>query len=112
MTHPHVLGYDHLVLALGSITNFFGLAGLEECALTMKSLSDAITLRSRLVAHLEEADFECAAGERVEILTFVVAGGGFAGVETIAASMTSFVRHSSFIPTCEDPRPGGPGPSR
>ncbi len=96
--HPHVLGYDHLVLALGSITNFFGLAGLEECALTMKSLSDAITLRSRLVAHLEEADFECAAGERVELLTFVVAGGGFAGVETIAG-INDFLREAlKFYP--------------
>lgn len=97
-THPHVLGYDHLVLALGSTTNFFGLPGLEECALTMKSLSDAILLRSRLIAHLEEADFECAAGERDQLLTFVVAGGGFAGVETIAG-INDFLREAlEFYP--------------
>jgi NADH dehydrogenase len=96
--HPHVLGYDHLVLALGSTTNFFGLPGLEECALTMKSLSDAILLRSRLIAHLEEADFECAAGERDQLLTFVVAGGGFAGVETIAG-INDFLREAlEFYP--------------
>ena len=96
--HPHVLEYDHLVLALGSTTNFFGLPGLEECALTMKSLSDAITLRSRLIAHLEEADFECAAGERDQLLTFVVAGGGFAGVETIAG-INDFLREAlEFYP--------------
>lgn len=57
----------------------------------MKSLSDAVRLRNRLIAHLEEADTECAAGEREPLLTFVVAGGGFAGVETIA-SVNDFLR--------------------
>src|ERR1041385_3507883 len=83
--HSHTLGYDHLVLALGSVTNFFNLPGVAERALTMKSLGDAIRLRNRLIAHLEEADTECAAAEREPLLTFVVAGGGFAGVETIAS---------------------------
>lgn len=82
--HTHALPYDHLVIALGSITNFFGLPGLEERALTMKSLGDAIALRNRLIALLEEADTECCADIRRRLLTFVVAGGGFAGVETIA----------------------------
>jgi NADH:ubiquinone reductase (H+-translocating) len=44
--HSHELEYDHLVIALGSITNFFNLPGLEERALTMKSLGDAIYLRN------------------------------------------------------------------
>lgn len=82
--HTHALPYDHLVVALGSTTNFFGLPGLEERALTMKSLGDAIALRNRLIALLEEADTECCADIRRRLLTFVVAGGGFAGVETIA----------------------------
>jgi NADH:ubiquinone reductase (H+-translocating) len=84
--HEHTLPYDHLVLALGSITNFFGLPGLEDRALTMKSLGDAIALRNRLIEVLEEADFECAAAQRTDLLTILVAGGGFAGVETIAAA--------------------------
>ncbi|HEY2569092.1 MAG TPA: NAD(P)/FAD-dependent oxidoreductase [Candidatus Udaeobacter sp.] len=83
--HTHTLEYDHLVLALGSVTNFFKLPGLEERALTMKSLGDAIQLRNRLIAHLEEADTECAAKDREALLTFVIAGGGFAGVETTAS---------------------------
>ena len=82
--HTHALHYDHLVIALGSITNFFGLPGLAERALTMKSLGDAIALRNRLIALLEEADTECCADIRRRLLTCVVAGGGFAGVETIA----------------------------
>ena len=83
--HIHVMEYDHLVLGLGSVTNFYDLPGLEQHALTMKSLADAITLRNRVIAHLEEADTECAVGIREPLLTFVVAGGGFAGVETVAA---------------------------
>ena len=90
--HPHHLEYDHLVLALGSTTNFFGLPGLEERALTMKSLGDAIYLRNHLIAMLEEADPECVE-DREPLLTFLVAGGGFAGVETIAA-LNDFLREA------------------
>jgi NADH dehydrogenase len=52
-SHPHELDYDHLVLALGSVTNFYSIPGLEERALTMKSLADAVYLRNRLIEHLE-----------------------------------------------------------
>lgn len=96
--HHHELSYDYLVLALGSVTNFYGLPGLAESALTMKSLSDAIRLRSRLIRNLEEADFECSCEDRSRLLTVVVAGGGFAGVETIA-SVNDFVREAiKFYP--------------
>ena len=87
------LVYDHLVLACGSVTNFFGMPGLAERALTMKSLGDAIALRNRLIEKLEEADFECAGGSREHLLSVVVAGGGFAGVETIAA-INDFLREA------------------
>jgi NADH dehydrogenase len=96
--HCHSLPYDHLVLALGSTTNFLNIPGLADRALTMKSLDDAIFLRNRLIANLEEADFECAAPLRAPLLNFVVAGGGFAGVETIAA-MNDFLREAvRFFP--------------
>lgn len=88
--HAHDLDYDELVLALGSVTNFFGLPGLETRALTMRTLGDAIHLRNRTIATLEEADTECARDDD-GLLTFVVAGGGFAGVETIAG-LNDFVR--------------------
>jgi NADH dehydrogenase len=91
--HCHSLPYDHLVLALGSTTNFFNLPGLADRALTMKSLDDAIVLRNRMIANLEEADFECCAPLRAPLLNFVVAGGGFAGVETIAG-MNDFLREA------------------
>src|SRR5688572_10654476 len=91
--HHHDLEFDHLVLALGSITNFYNLPGLPERALTMKSLGDAIYLRNRLIENLEESDFECCPVVRQALLTFVVAGGGFAGVETIAG-LNDFVREA------------------
>ncbi len=91
--HRHELEYDYLVLALGSVTNYFKIPGLEERALPMKTLGDAIALRSRLIELLEEADFECAARQRHDLLTILVAGGGFAGVETVAA-VNDFVREA------------------
>jgi NADH dehydrogenase len=91
--HTHELAFDHLVLAPGSVTNFFGLPGLEERAITMKSLGDAITLRNRMIQQLEEAETECGAPDRDHLMTFVVAGGGFAGVETIAG-MNDFVHQA------------------
>src|SRR6266851_4147890 len=88
--HTHTLEYDYLVLGFGSTTNFYGLPGLQERSLTMKSLSDAMRLRNHLIAHLEEAASECCLVKN-PLLTFVVAGGGFAGVETIAG-INDFVR--------------------
>lgn len=101
--HRHELPFDHVVFALGSITNFYGLPGLEQRALTMKTLGDAIHLRNRVIATLEEADTECGAN-RDGLLTFVVAGGGFAGVETIAG-LNDFVREAlKFYPHIDDSR--------
>jgi NADH dehydrogenase len=100
--HTHEIEYDQLVIGLGAITNFFNLPGLEERALTMKSLGDAIQVRNRLIALLEEANSECCAPIRTPLLTFVVAGGGFAGVETIAG-INDFVRESlRFYPNLRE----------
>src|SRR5262249_31374525 len=90
--HRHELECDHVVIALGAITNFYNLPGVEERALTMKSLGDAIALRNRLIECLEEADPECCR-VKAPLLTFVVAGGGFAGVGTVAA-VNDFVREA------------------
>ncbi|MEO8604068.1 MAG: FAD-dependent oxidoreductase [bacterium] len=91
--HSHRLDYDHLVLALGAVTNFFGTPGLAERAFTMKTLGDAIALRNRIIDSLEEGDFECCPDNRRRMLTFVVAGGGFAGVETVPCNRAKPMRH-------------------
>jgi NADH dehydrogenase len=101
--HAQQLDYDHLVIALGSVTNFYDVPGLAERAIAMKSLRDAVQLRVQLLRHLEEANSEGDPAERRLSLTFVVAGGGFAGVETVAA-LNDFVREAlPFYPNlCED----------
>ena len=83
--HTHSLEYDHIVFGLGCVVNYCNLHGLRDSALQMKSLGDAITLRNRLIEHLEEAGTDCAEKDRAALLTFVVAGGGFAGVETVGS---------------------------
>jgi NADH:ubiquinone reductase (H+-translocating) len=96
--HTHQLPYDQLVIALGTRTNFFNLLDVENSGFTIKTLSDAIALRNQLITQLEEANAECAAVQRHPMLTFVVAGGGFAGVETLGA-LKDFVHDATrFYP--------------
>src|SRR6266550_3564702 len=83
--------FDHLLLTLGSETNFFDLPGVSEWAVTMKSMFDAAMLRNRVLALLEEATLQSDSDARRRILTFVTAGGGFAGAETTGA-INDFVR--------------------
>ena len=85
--------FDHLLLTLGSETNFFNMESLRDWAVTMKSLSDAAMLRNRMVALLEEASLQSDEAARKQLLTFVTAGGGFAGTETTGA-VNDFVRET------------------
>ncbi len=77
--------FDHLLVALGSETNFFELPGVSEWAVTMKTLSDAALLHNRVLALFEEASLYADPAVRRQLLTFVTAGGGFSGVETTGA---------------------------
>jgi NADH dehydrogenase len=88
----HRLRYDSLVLALGGETATFGITGLAEHAVGMKTLADAFSLRNRVIEMLERAELEADPAERQAQLTFVVGGGGFSGVET-AGEVEEFVRH-------------------
>lgn len=87
------LRFDHLVLALGSETDYFGIPGVAEHALRIKTLGDAVMLRAGVIAMLEAASVEADPGRRKQMLTFVVVGGGFAGVETVGA-INDLVRES------------------
>ncbi len=82
---PAELTADHLVLALGSASNFHHTPGAAEHALTMKSLADATAVRDRVLAMARQAAEEGDHGRRGELLTVVVGGGGYTGVETMAA---------------------------
>ncbi len=82
--NPLVLDYDYLVIALGMINDFSAMPGLKEHALPFKNMADAMELRNRIIHVLEEAAVAEAPEERKTLLTFVVAGGGFSGVEVVA----------------------------
>jgi NADH:ubiquinone reductase (H+-translocating) len=86
-----VVPYDHLVLALGSVSNYLGMANIEKLAFNFKSLLDAIRVRNRVIEMFERADREPDAAQRAALLSFVIAGGGFAGVE-LAGAINDFAR--------------------
>jgi NADH:ubiquinone reductase (H+-translocating) len=94
---PHkqdVLEYDFLVIALGSETSFFGMEDIKRHSFTMKTVDDAIVLRNHVLNILEQASVEQESSElRKSLLTFVVVGGGFGGVETVG-ELNDFVKET------------------
>jgi NADH dehydrogenase len=87
--------YDHLILALGSQPNFFGVPGVKEHSLALGGLADALKIRNRVIERFEQATLE--PGELPDPrLTFVVIGGGATGVET-AAEIHALV-HEALTP--------------
>ncbi len=91
--------YDFLVVALGSETNFFGMADVEKNAYTMKTLNDAVMLRNRVIDMLEQAENETNPILRKSFLNFVVVGGGFAGIETAGELMDLLLDARKHYPT-------------
>ena len=85
------LKWEYLVVALGSTTNFFGLAGIEKNVLPLKSLRNGISIHNRILDNYEAALQEQAEKRRREFLTFLIVGGGATGVE-LTASIQEFVR--------------------
>ncbi|HRE80947.1 MAG TPA: FAD-dependent oxidoreductase [Opitutaceae bacterium] len=81
-TRDHVIEFDHLVLALGSVTDLSKVPGLAEYGWPMKTVSDALRLRSTIINRLEEANLVEDPVVQARLLTFVVVGGGYTGVET------------------------------
>jgi len=88
------LEYDYLVIALGSETNFYDNKNIAENAFTMKTIDDAIALRNQVINMLEQANLERNNRDlRKSLMTFVIVGGGFSGIET-AGSLNDFVKES------------------
>lgn len=77
--------FDHLVIAAGTTNNFFGISGLDERVYTMKTVPEAVRTRNAVLGHLERASVEKDPDVRRRLLTFVVVGGGPAGVEVAGA---------------------------
>ena len=85
------LHYDHLVIALGNVTDFRNIPGLHDHAFPFKNLLHALRLRDHLIRVLSEAANTTDPVLRNELLTFVIGGGGFSGVE-VCAELNDFVR--------------------
>jgi NADH dehydrogenase len=80
-----ILSYDALILAVGGATSYFGQPALEQHAIGLKDLADALELRDRILSQFELAAFETERSRRQRQLTFVIAGGGPTGVECAGA---------------------------
>ena len=92
--YHRILRYDYLIIALGSITKFYGMQDVEEHSFTIKNLADSLILRNHIINMLEKAEVEYNNEQlRKRLLTFVVVGGGFSGVETVG-EINDFVRGS------------------
>lgn len=87
---PTFLSFDHLVIALGNVTDFRNAPGLYEHALPFKNLADTLKIRNHVIDTLEAASSEENPTLRKMLLTYVVGGGGFSGTE-MAAELYDFV---------------------
>lgn len=81
-SRDRVIEFEHLVLALGSVVDLSHVPGMPEHARLLKTVGDALRLRSTIINRLEEANLEQDGKLLSELLTFVIVGGGFSGVET------------------------------
>jgi NADH dehydrogenase len=90
MPRRDTVAFDHLVLAPGGVTNFFGVPGAEEHSLTLKTIADAVRIRNRLLGLLERATVEASSGARSCLCRVVVVGGGYSGVE-LATGLADFL---------------------
>src|SRR5205807_7357477 len=99
---PVRLDYDFLVLGLGSGTDLTRWPGVAEHALGARTVGDAVRLRNHVIRTLDRAAVEEDAAERQRLLTFVVAGSGFAGVE-IAFELNVLVRTALRFYPAVDP---------
>lgn len=90
----HNLPYDHLIIAVGSSTDLSIMPGMAEHAIPFKTLGDAFYLRNHLISVMEMAEVEDDPEHKKELLTFVVVGGGYTGVEVVS-EINSFVREAA-----------------
>ncbi|MHA7263653.1 NAD(P)/FAD-dependent oxidoreductase [Arthrobacter sp. TMN-37] len=80
---PFTLGYTDIVMAAGAITRTFPIEGLKDQGIGLKTIEEAVALRNQILERIETGSLLPAGPERDRMLTFVVVGGGFAGIEAI-----------------------------
>jgi NADH dehydrogenase len=92
--HVTALGFDVLVVAPGSVARTLPIPGLAECGIAFKTIGEAIFLRNHVLSRLDAADTTIDPALRRRLLTFVVIGGGYAGVEALA-ELADMARYAS-----------------
>jgi NADH dehydrogenase len=97
----HSIGYDQIILSLGSVSKTMGIPGVEEHSIGFKTVSEALVLRDRVLRALEVAESLDDPSERREYLTFVFCGGGYTGVEALAELQDLTADVISLYPRCE-----------
>lgn len=95
-----VLGYDHLLVALGSVSRTLPIPGLAEHATGLKSLSDATALRNQVLTCLDVAESLRDPIRRAEYLGFVFVGAGYTGLEGLAELQDCATRAIELYPRC------------
>ena len=81
---PYKEKYDHIVVTAGAVSRTFPIPGVAEQAIGLKNIEEAVEVRNRILANFDKAANLPAGAARDRLLTFVVVGGGFAGIETFA----------------------------
>ena len=87
-----VIEYDYLIFATGAEPNYFGNENIQNNAIPMKTINDALQMRNTLLQNLEKASITDDAVERKKLLTIVIAGGGPTGVE-VAGMLAEFRKY-------------------
>jgi len=97
-TDTGTLSYDHLVLALGTESNFFGMENVQKCALPMKNIEEALYLRNHMLLNLDEAARNKDIKKAQRLQNIVIAGGGPTGVELagMLAEMGKYIAEKEY----------------
>ena len=96
---PFEREYDHVVVTAGAVSRTFPIPGVADNAIGMKTIEEAIEVRHRILTNFDKAANLPAGPERERLLTFVVVGGGFAGIEAFAEMLSLATYLLRYYPT-------------
>jgi NADH dehydrogenase len=96
---PYDLEYDQIVVTAGAVSRTFPIPGVADLAIGMKTIEEAIEVRDRLLTNFDRAASLPAGPKREKLLTFVVVGGGFAGIEAFAEMLSLATYLLRYYPT-------------
>ena len=96
---PYEMSYDHVVVTAGAVSRTFPIPGVADLAIGMKTIEEAIEVRDRMLTNFDKAANLPDGPEKARLLTFVVVGGGFAGIEAFAEMRSLATYLLRYYPT-------------